>query len=102
MTQTTPMMQSARLSSGRTTASATRGRESRVEGWCAFGDSTPPSGIQPDCLAALAPARAVDGEVDGLSGRLQGQPVLAGVTDEQRVDLVDAHPHELILGDRLE
>ena len=40
----------------------------------------------------------MDRKVDGLPWRLHGEPVLPGVPNELRIDLVDPHPHELILG----
>ena len=44
----------------------------------------------------------MDRKIDGLPWRLQSQPVLAGVPNELRVNLVDSHPHDLILGGGLE
>src|SRR5688572_11981805 len=56
-----------------------------------------------DCrLSTPFKTRPVNRQVDGLAGRLQGESILAGVANELRVDLVNAHSHQLILGGRLE
>src|SRR5688572_33473402 len=56
-----------------------------------------------DCrLSTPFKTRTMNCEIDGLAGRLQREPVFAGVTDELRVDFVNAHSHQLILGGRLE
>ena len=41
-------------------------------------------------------------QVDGFARRLHGQAVFAGMADEQRVHLVNAHAHQLIFRHRRE